>query len=208
MLNALDAAALIRNARERARLSQRALATRAGTTQSVIARIELGRASPTIHTVNRLLEAAGQRLDVRLVSTAGQITALARDFFDRQQDRGIVSAYLYGSTASGSRHAESDVDIGVLLDRARFPRREERSELRVRLGSELIAALATDEVDLVVLNDLPPGLARTIMLDGKRLALFQPEADHAFSRDVQLRWADLQPFLRRAARVKRQALTR
>jgi len=55
----IDAAALVREARERAGLSQRALAQRAGTVQSVVARIELGRTSPTLTTLERLLAAAG-----------------------------------------------------------------------------------------------------------------------------------------------------
>jgi transcriptional regulator with XRE-family HTH domain len=51
-------AALLRQARTRARLSQRELARRAGTAQSVIARIERGQASPTWDTLERLLAAA------------------------------------------------------------------------------------------------------------------------------------------------------
>ena len=53
-----SAAALLRQARTRAGLSQRALARRAGTAQSVIARIEQGITSPTWDTLERLLEAA------------------------------------------------------------------------------------------------------------------------------------------------------
>ena len=52
------AATLLRQARTRAGLSQRALARRAGTAQSVIARIEKGQTSPTWETLERLLEAA------------------------------------------------------------------------------------------------------------------------------------------------------
>jgi transcriptional regulator with XRE-family HTH domain len=52
------AAALLREARTRAGLSQRALARRAGTAQSVVARIEAGQTSPTWETLERLLAAA------------------------------------------------------------------------------------------------------------------------------------------------------
>jgi predicted transcriptional regulator len=52
------AATLLRQARTRAGLSQRALARKAGTSQSVIARIEAGLTSPTWDTLERLLEAA------------------------------------------------------------------------------------------------------------------------------------------------------
>lgn len=56
-------AKLLREARRRAGFSQRALAQRARTAQSVIARIERGLTSPTWDTLERLLKAAN--FDVR-----------------------------------------------------------------------------------------------------------------------------------------------
>lgn len=60
------AATLLRQARTRAGLSQRALAARAGTAQSVIARVEGGQTSPTWETLERLLEAADVELHAQL----------------------------------------------------------------------------------------------------------------------------------------------
>ena len=60
------AAALLRQARTRAGLSQRALARRAGTAQSVIARIEKGQTSPTWETLERLLEAVDLDIHTQL----------------------------------------------------------------------------------------------------------------------------------------------
>jgi transcriptional regulator with XRE-family HTH domain len=65
-----EPATIVREARHRAGLSQRALAQRAGTTQSVVARIELGQTRPTWETVVRLVEAAGLALDTRLLPRA------------------------------------------------------------------------------------------------------------------------------------------
>lgn len=53
------ASELLLGARTRARLTQRELAERAGTSQSVVARIESGTTSPTWETLTRLLAAAG-----------------------------------------------------------------------------------------------------------------------------------------------------
>lgn len=53
------AAELLLEARRRAGLSQRTLARRARTSQSVIARIESGSVSPSTRTLQRLLRAAG-----------------------------------------------------------------------------------------------------------------------------------------------------
>jgi transcriptional regulator with XRE-family HTH domain len=58
-----DAAVLVLSARRRGGLSQRAMAERAGTSQSVVARIETGVTDPSGETLRRLLAAAG--LEVR-----------------------------------------------------------------------------------------------------------------------------------------------
>jgi|SRR5579863_512178 transcriptional regulator with XRE-family HTH domain len=61
------AAALLRAARARAKLTQRALAGRAGTTQAVVARIESGRTSPGWDTLQRLLRASGFDLRAEII---------------------------------------------------------------------------------------------------------------------------------------------
>jgi transcriptional regulator with XRE-family HTH domain len=63
--------ALLREARARASLSQRALAVRARTAQSEIARIENGRQEPSYATLERLVRAAGFDLRVELVPHDG-----------------------------------------------------------------------------------------------------------------------------------------
>lgn len=65
MLN--ESGSLLREARRRAGLSQRELAKRAGTAQSVVARIELGQTNPTLETLTRLLAAAGFDLATHLL---------------------------------------------------------------------------------------------------------------------------------------------
>jgi transcriptional regulator with XRE-family HTH domain len=64
-----SAAELLRQARARAGLSQRALARRAGTAQSVVARIERGQTNPTWETLERLLAAAGTGVGAQLGPT-------------------------------------------------------------------------------------------------------------------------------------------
>ena len=55
-------ALLVRTARERTSLSQRAMAARAHTAQSVVARVETGETDPSSETLGRLLAAAGYEL--------------------------------------------------------------------------------------------------------------------------------------------------
>jgi len=209
-----DPATLLKKARAQAQLTQRALAEKAGTSQSVVARIELGTTSPTADTLNRLLEATDHELTVELrersaggVDVPGLVHKV-RKFFRAGRVPGIASVYLFGSSSRGGRHRESDVDLAVLLDRTVYPALEQRTDLRITLMSALIEATGVNEIDLVVLNDVPPGFGRSIVVEGRRLLCLDAELDHAFVRDVQLRWADLAPFLRRTAAVKLQALAR
>ena len=58
---------LVRSARERAGLTQAELAERAGVTQSVVARLERGAGNPTFLTLERVLHAAGHRLELTAV---------------------------------------------------------------------------------------------------------------------------------------------
>ena len=118
----------------------------------------------------------------------------------------VVSAFLFGSRAEGREHRESDIDVAVLLRPGLDAR--QRFETRLRLTSELIAALHVNEVDVVVLNGAPPLFARRIVLDGERIYCSDADIDHAFRRDVQLLAADLAPFIERSRRGLLAAIDR
>src|ERR671922_920230 len=64
----MEARALLRDARRRHGLDQRTLARRARTSQTQISRIERGEISPSVATLNRLLEAMGERLELTAVN--------------------------------------------------------------------------------------------------------------------------------------------
>ena len=131
-------------------------------------------------------------------SAAAQKLAQA---IDDAADGSVVCAYLFGSFARDRAHRESDVDVGLLFAWGERPSKAERFEAALLLAGRLEAAVGR-RVDLVVLNDAPPLLAREIVNRGERILCADPEADHVFVRDVQLRAADLAPFLERARRVK------
>jgi predicted nucleotidyltransferase len=119
---------------------------------------------------------------------------------------GLISVRLHGSHARGGEHRESDVDVAILVERAHYPTRVERSELRVTLTSDLIGALHMNDVDLVILNELPPRFARAILHDGVLLHLNDPDADARFATVVQGMAADLDITLRKFAPLLKEAL--
>jgi transcriptional regulator with XRE-family HTH domain len=60
----MDAAALIRNSRRQAGLTQAELARRLGTTQSAVARLERPGSNPRVDTPERALRASGRSLSL------------------------------------------------------------------------------------------------------------------------------------------------
>jgi predicted nucleotidyltransferase len=132
---------------------------------------------------------------------------LARLFAENPPE-GVVSVYLFGSHAEGRSHRESDLDLGVLLTRERFPTASDSFAERIRLGSWLMGELLLPKVDIVLLEEAPPILARRIVTEGIRVYCADTERDHCFVRNVQLRAADLEPFLRRMRAIKLEALDR
>jgi predicted nucleotidyltransferase len=122
------------------------------------------------------------------------------------ESRGLLSAYVFGSHASGRTHRESDLDVAVLLDRDQFLTAQDRFEARIRLTAHLQGALRHRHVDLIVMNDVPPQLARAVFFTGERVWCSDEEREHAFRRLTLSRSADLVPFLRRVRSIKLGAL--
>lgn len=121
---------------------------------------------------------------------------------------GVIAAYLFGSHAEGRAHRESDVDVAVLLDDRVHRTAAARSEARVRLCAWLVGALSVNDVDLLVLNDAPPLLGRKVVTDGLAVYLADAERARLYVRDVQLRAADLAPFLAKHRVTLLEALAR
>lgn len=85
-----------------------------------------------------------------------------RDALAAQAD--VVAAWLFGSCARGAPGPLSDIDVAVLL--AEGPPTATR---QLELAVALTAALGTDAVDIVVVNDAPVDLAFRVVRDGELL---------------------------------------
>ena len=88
----MTAGRLVRYARRRAQLTQRALAERAGVPQPAIARIERNAVSPRVDTLTDLLAAAGFSLEVAPRIGAGVDRSLIRAALLRSPEERIRAA--------------------------------------------------------------------------------------------------------------------
>lgn len=108
----------------------------------------------------------------------------------------LQAAFLFGSYASGRVHAESDVDIAVLLDAdADAARGDSRARLR-RVLEAFAAHIAADRLDIVILNDAPPALAFQVLKHGKLALERDRTALHRFRVATYTRHADFVPVER------------
>src|SRR3954466_11488501 len=120
-----SAGRLVREARQRAGMTQAQLAERAGVTQSVISAYESGRRQPSLPVLLGLIAATGHCLEGRLVAAdPGQPASLSgplgrRVSRHRLRINEIAASYgtahvrVFGSVARGIRPAHSDSALMV-----------------------------------------------------------------------------------------------
>jgi transcriptional regulator with XRE-family HTH domain len=100
--------ALLREARQEADLTQAELAGRLGITQAAVARLERPGTNPTFRTLERALQATGQRLELRSSARPSSV------------DETLVASYLRLSPAERLRAFQSShASVQRLRDLAR-----------------------------------------------------------------------------------------
>lgn len=122
-ISGMSPASLIREARAAAGLTQAELARRAGTSQPAVVRYESGAASPSVVTLERLLRAAGRRLELSAVPTATahdassvrmrKLRAHRREILALARAHGVRDVRIFGSVARGDDTEASDIDLLV-----------------------------------------------------------------------------------------------
>ena len=125
------------------------------------------------------------------------LTDSLRHYFATQSPAGTVAAFLFGSHARGTPHADSDVDVAVLLDHAAYRALDDPLDLRARLGSALIHVTGNDRVDVVLMNEASPPLNKAILDEGCSLVVRHEAALTEFRLVTYSRAFDLQPWLDR-----------
>ena len=81
------------------------------------------------------------------------------------QNRDVVAAYLYGSYGTERQTVLSDVDLGILV------RRGVHHDFRKRLGiqSDVVDVTRYEDINVVILNDLPLHIQHEILSTGRLL---------------------------------------
>ena len=83
------------------------------------------------------------------------------------KDSAVVALFSFGCLAKGALKPLSDLDFAVLVSNNLDP--AERFEKHLNLIGLFNQVLKTDEIDLVLLNDLPMGFSFNIIFSGRLL---------------------------------------
>jgi predicted nucleotidyltransferase len=92
-------------------------------------------------------------------------------------DPRVAAVLLFGSRATGRARPDSDIDLAVLL--AAPP--GDPSEIRRELLERLVGAVATERVDLVLLDEASAALAFQVLKYGRRVLVADPVRLHRFT---------------------------
>ena len=115
----------------------------------------------------------------------------------------VLEAYVFGSFARQEEQPHSDVDVAVYL--VSLP--AEGLGADAQIAADLMRALGSDRVDVVVLNTAPPLLYHRVLRDGIRLFARDLAATSVREGRALSRYCDYVPQLAkiRAARAARSA---
>ena len=133
---------------------------------------------------------------------SGLLERLTRALEDREE---ILEAYLFGSHARGQAQPHSDIDVAVYVD-------EEREACRAwgyqaQLTTDLMVALGTNDVDVVVLNRASILLYHRVLRDGVRILSRDLRATTTRAGDALSRYFDFLPQMEKMDRARRYAAT-
>jgi len=94
-----------------------------------------------------------------------RLANVVAEFAKREE---ISAFYLFGSYAAGCPKPTSDVDLAILLS---VVDRETSLDKRLSLMAEIAMMIGTDNIDVLILNEAPAGLAYRVLQEGQLLYL-------------------------------------
>jgi predicted nucleotidyltransferase len=117
-----------------------------------------------------------------VVSVVHEVLATAPD---------VATAYLYGSAARGELRADSDIDVGVLIEPSRTSTFSVCQDIEERLERR-----TGRRAEVIDLDRAPVDLVQRVLRDGMLLIDRVPALRVRFEVRRRNEWFDLEPLLR------------
>jgi hypothetical protein len=117
----------------------------------------------------------------------------------------IVEAYVFGSVARGQAARHSDLDVAVYVDASALAQADGFG-YEAGLVTDLMAALGTNDVDVVVLNHASPLLYHRVLRDGERILSRNLVATTTREGRALSRYCDYVPQLKKIEAISRRRI--
>lgn len=121
------------------------------------------------------------------------------------EKHGVLLAYLYGSQATGTAGALSDVDIAVLFTRGIDP--NERFHRLLQLMSDLALVFGRDDVNALDLDEGSPLLNNNVRVSGRLIYCADERERAAFALRALQQFEDTELIRREQNRYLREKIT-
>lgn len=115
----------------------------------------------------------------------------------------ILEAYLFGSQARRQAQPHSDIDVAVYIDEARAG--DGAWGYQAHLTTDLMVALGSNDIDVVLLNKASILLYHRVLRDGVRLMSRDLKATTTRAGQALSRYFDFLPQLDKMDRARRHA---
>ncbi|MBW2222341.1 MAG: nucleotidyltransferase domain-containing protein [Deltaproteobacteria bacterium] len=97
--------------------------------------------------------------------TIDEIKGILKKYFQKHTE--IEVAYIFGSVTQGRTSSLSDIDIAVITDSQQIKEETYRYGYKAEILTDLIKLLKTNDVDLVILNEVNTLLKHRVLYFGK-----------------------------------------
>lgn len=115
----------------------------------------------------------------------------------------VLVAYLFGSTATGTTHEDSDLDVGLLLDDEFEPDPLYTSRISGQIERKIDSE---KKVDVRILNEKPITFQHQVLKHGKEIFVRDEEERIKFETKVYDMYLDYKPFFDQYNRIRRKRI--
>ena len=125
--------------------------------------------------------------------TIDEIKSILKKYFQKHTE--IDVAYIFGSVTQGRTSSLSDIDIAVITDSQQIKEETYRYGYKAEILTDLIKLLKTNDVDLVILNEVNTLLKHRVLYFGKLIYSKNERKRIAFQTDTINKYNDYKQLI-------------